>query len=63
MLVLKRAKNEVIRVGDDISIMVVGIDEKSVKLGIDAPKSVPVHRQEVYDAVHQNDNTLRGETS
>lgn len=51
MLTLSRKKNEVIKIGDDISIVVVSIKNGKVKLGIDAPKDVPVHRLEVYQAI------------
>lgn len=50
MLVLSRQRDEVIMIGDDIRITVVDIRLNDVKLGIDAPKSVPVHRLEVWEA-------------
>ncbi len=51
MLVLARKKNEVIMLGDNIRIVVVEIREYKVRLGIDAPNDMPVHRLEVYDAI------------
>lgn len=51
MLVLSRHKNQSIMIGDDISIVVVEIRGDKVRLGIEAPKVVPVHRVEVYDAI------------
>lgn len=51
MLVLSRKKDEVICIADDIKIMVVDIQGDKVRLGIEAPKHVGVHRQEVYDAI------------
>lgn len=51
MLVLRRKHGEVITIGDDIRITVVEIKDRKVKLGIDAPDEVPVHRLEVYDAI------------
>jgi carbon storage regulator len=54
MLVLSRKKNESIVINDDIKIVVVEIRGDKVRLGVDAPKEVPVHRQEVYDAIHRN---------
>lgn len=51
MLVLSRKKNERIRIGEDITLTVVEIKGDKVRLGIEAPTEVPVHRQEVYDAV------------
>lgn len=51
MLVLSRHKNDSIKIGDNITIAVVDIRGDKVRLGIDAPQEVPVHRQEVYDAI------------
>lgn len=53
MLVLSRKKNESIVIDDRIKITVVEIRGDKVRLGVDAPKEVPVHRQEVYDAIHR----------
>ena len=52
MLVLSRKKNESIVINDDIEVTVVEIRGDKVRLGIVAPKEVPVHRKEVYDAIH-----------
>ena len=51
MLVLSRHKDESIMIGDGIVITVVDIRGDKVRLGIEAPKEVPVHRQEVYEAI------------
>ncbi len=51
MLVLSRKKNESIVINDDITIVVVEIRGDKVRLGVEAPKEVPVHRREVYDAI------------
>jgi len=51
MLVLSRKKNESIVINDTISIVVVEIRGDKVRLGIDAPKDVVVHRKEVYEAI------------
>ena len=53
MLVLSRKKHESIVVRDDITIVVVEIRGDKVRLGIEAPKEVPVHRREVFDAIHR----------
>ena len=54
MLVLSRKKNESIIINDDITIVVVEIRGDKVRLGIDAPKEVPVHRNEVYEAIRRS---------
>ena len=54
MLVLSRKANEVIRIGDDISITVVGIQGDKVRLGFDAPKEIPIHRQEVFESIKRD---------
>ena len=51
MLVLSRQRDETIMIGDDIEITVVDIRGDKVRLGINAPASVPVHRKEVYEAI------------
>jgi len=53
MLVLSRRTNERIVIGDDITITVVDIRGDKVRLGVEAPKEVPVHRREIYDAIHK----------
>ena len=55
MLVLSRKKNESIVINDDITIVVVEIRGDKVRLGVEAPKEVPVHRQEVFDAIRRNE--------
>jgi carbon storage regulator len=56
MLVLSRKKDESIVINNDITIVVVEIRGDKVRLGVEAPKEVPVHRQEVFAAI------ARGET-
>lgn len=51
MLVLSRHRDESIIIGDDIVITVVDIRGDKVRLGIQAPKHIPVHRQEIHDAI------------
>jgi len=55
MLVLSRKKNESIVINHDITIVVVEIRGDKVRLGVEAPKEVPVHRREVYDAIKRNE--------
>jgi len=51
MLILSRKTNEKIMIGDDISISIIEIRGDQVRIGVDAPKSVKVFRQEVFDAI------------
>jgi carbon storage regulator len=53
MLVLSRKLNQSIVIGDDIHLVVVSIDRDTVKLGIQAPREVPVHRAEVYEEIQR----------
>lgn len=54
MLVLSRRKNETIMIGEEVQIMIVGIRGDKVRVGITAPKSIPVHRKEVYQTIHRD---------
>ena len=60
MLVLSRKRNESIVINDNITITVVEVRGDRVRLGIQAPKEVPVHRLEVYKALHPE---VQSETS
>ena len=53
MLVLSRHRDESIMIGDEIVVTIVDIRGDKVRLGIDAPQDIPVHRQEVYDAIQR----------
>ena len=63
MLVLSRKKNESIVINNDITIVVVEIRGDKVRLGVEAPKEVPVHRREVYEAIRRNDLANEGKTT
>ncbi|KKN52819.1 hypothetical protein LCGC14_0608680 [marine sediment metagenome] len=51
MLVLSRQKDESIMIGDNVEITIVDVRGDKVRLGITAPKEIPVHRREVFDAI------------
>lgn len=53
MLILTRRPLEAVMIGDEIVITVLGVKGNHVRLGIKAPKSVPVHREEIYEAIQQ----------
>ena len=60
MLVLSRHRDESIMIGDNVMITIVDIRGDKVRLGIDAPQEVPVHRQEVYEAIkRENEKASR----
>lgn len=60
MLVLSRKKGQTLIIGEDIVLTVLEVDGDKVKLGIEAPRSVPVYRKEVYDAIVE-ENKLASE--
>lgn len=62
MLVLSRHRDESIIIGDDIVLTVVDIRGDKVRLGIEAPSDIPVHRREVYEAI-QRENQRAAELS
>lgn len=53
MLILTRNVNEKIMVGDDVEITVLSVTGGQVRLGVEAPKDVPVHREEIYQQIKQ----------
>ena len=55
MLVLSRKKNESIIINDNIIVTVIEIRGDRVRLGFDAPKDIPIHRREVYDAIRRRE--------
>jgi len=60
MLVLSRQRDESIMIGDNVVVTIVDIRGDKVRLGIDAPGEIPVHRQEVYEAI-QRENRRAGQ--
>lgn len=58
MLVLSRQRDESIMIGDDVVITIVDIRGDKVRIGINAPTRIPVHRQEVYEAI-QRENEMQ----
>jgi carbon storage regulator len=60
MLILTRRIGEIVRIGDDVSVTVLGVKGNQVRLGVEAPKSIPVHREEVFERI-RNERALDGE--
>jgi carbon storage regulator len=63
VLVLSRKLNQSIMVGDDVRIVVVSVDRDTVKLGIEAPREIPVHRSEVYEEIRRVNQAAAGEAA
>ncbi|MBG9755282.1 carbon storage regulator CsrA [Lysinibacillus sp. RSDA_15] len=64
MLVLSRKKDESIMIGDQIEIKILAVDGEQIKIGIVAPKTVKVHRSEVFEAIQaQNKEALSASSS
>ena len=52
MLILTRRVGETLMIGDDITVTVLGVKGNQVRVGVSAPRELPVHREEVYERVH-----------
>ena len=64
MLILSRKINEKIKIGNDITVTLIGVSGDQVKIGVEAPKNVKVFRQEVFDDIEaQNKAAADGNTS
>lgn len=60
MLLLTRKLGENIRIGDDVKITIVEVKGNHVKLGIDAPPSIKVHREEIYERIQEENRRAQG---
>jgi carbon storage regulator len=58
MLVLSRKPHESIIIGNDIRVVVIGLEADHVKLGIEAPRDVPVHRYEIYEEINKGNRSV-----
>ena len=58
MLILTRRVGEALMVGDETKIIVLGVKGSQIRLGINAPKDIVVHREEIYDKIHSKDSSV-----
>jgi carbon storage regulator len=61
MLILTRRINETLNIGDDVQVTVLGIKGNQVRIGINAPRDVPVHREEIYQRIKRAERMNAGE--
>ena len=60
MLILTRRINETLNIGDDVQVTVLGIKGNQVRIGINAPRDVPVHREEIYQRIKREERMAEG---
>ncbi len=60
MLILTRKVGEVIMIGEDIVVKVLGVRSGQVKIGIEAPRELPVHRHEIFERIKAEDSSQNG---
>lgn len=59
MLILTRRPNETVMIGDDITVTVLEVRGNQVRIGVQAPKSIPVHREEIYERIKKEEESQR----
>lgn len=60
MLILTRRVGETLMIGDEVTVTVLGVKGNQVRIGVNAPRDVAVHREEIYDRIKQEDENKNG---
>ena len=60
MLILTRKSNETLMVGDEVTVTVLGVKGNQVRIGVNAPREVAVHREEIYERIKSEERRLIG---
>lgn len=60
MLILTRRVGETVMIGDEVTVTVLGVKGNQVRIGVNAPKDVPVHREEIYDRIKREEKEAAG---
>jgi carbon storage regulator len=59
MLILTRRVGETVIVGNDVTVTIVGVKGNQIRIGISAPKNVPIHREEIYERIRREQHPAR----
>ena len=63
MLILTRKPNESLQIGENVTVTILSVNGNQIKIGIDAPKDVGVHREEIYEKILSNNTDTRSRAS